>query len=103
MLLKRDFAGLANRFGYALAWDRTIVEAIETDFWRAAAAPNWIASGARQSIEVKYFSPNATGLFALIECIVPVAENAAVLLELIVTGGGDEKHITVEDISGTAG
>jgi len=50
----------------------------------------------------KYFAPNDTGLFAAVECTVPVADGAAVLLELIVAGKGEEKHITVEDISGVA-
>jgi hypothetical protein len=31
-----------------------------------------------------------------------VADGAAVLFELIVTGKGEEKHITVEHISGVA-
>jgi hypothetical protein len=37
-----------------------------------------------------------------VECSVPVADGAVVLLELIVGGRGEEKHITVEDISGAA-
>ena len=104
LLMRQDYAGLASRFGYALAYDRPLVAAIEADFMSAAASPIPVASGAYlpPAITVKYFSPNTTGLFAVVECPVPVAENAAVLLELIVTGRGEEKHITVEDISGVA-
>ena len=54
------------------------------------------------SVKVKYFAPNSSGLFAVVECVVPVAEKSAILLELVVTGSTDEKHITVEDISSVA-
>ncbi len=102
LLLRRDFTGLANRFGYTLAYDRTPAAAIEADFLSAAVSPLSATSMARQPISVKYFAPNDTGLFAVVECLVPVAEGEAVLLELIVAGKGSEKHITVEDISGVA-
>jgi len=100
LLIRHDYSGLANRFGYALAYDRAPSAAIEADFLSAAASPHKVASGAHQPIAVKYFAPNDTGLFAVVECTVPVADGAAVLLELIVAGKGEEKHITVEDISG---
>lgn len=102
MLMRHDYLGLANRFGYALAYGREPAAAIKTDFLGAAASPISIVSEAPPSIVVKYFEPNSTGLFAVVECTVPVADGAAVLLELIVTGTGEEKHITVEDISGVA-
>ena len=102
LLMRHDYAGLANRFGYALAYDRAPSAAIEVDFLRAAASPHKVASGAHLPIVIKYFAPNDTGLFAVVECTVPIADGAAVLLELIVAGKGAEKHITVEDISGVA-
>jgi hypothetical protein len=104
LLVRHDYAGLASRFGYALAYDRPPAVAIEADFLSAVASPITVASGAYlpPAITVKYFSLNTKGLFAVVECLVPVAHNAAVLLELIVAGKGEEKHITVEDISGVA-
>ena len=100
MLNRRDYSGLANRFGYALAYDREPAAAIESDFLKAAASPHKTNDDEPQSIVVKYFKPNSTGLFAVVECTVPVAKGAAVLLELIVGGKDEEKHIAVEDISG---
>jgi hypothetical protein len=102
LLMRHDYSGLANRFGYALAYDRLLSAALEADFLNAVASPITVASGAYLpgAVTVKYFAPNDTDLFALVECPVPVADGAAVLLELIVTGRGEEKHITVEDISG---
>jgi hypothetical protein len=102
MLMQRDYSGLANRFGYTFAYGREPAAAIEADFLKASASPYNAALGERPSTVVKYFKPNSTGLFAVVECTVPVAEGASVLLELIVSGKGEEKHITLEDISGVA-
>ncbi len=99
MLMRRDYSGLANRFGYALAHGRESAAAIETDFLRVVASGNNVVSDVHPSIAVKYFTPNSTGLFAIVECIIPVSDAAAVFLELVVAGKGEEKHITVEDIS----
>jgi hypothetical protein len=102
LLLRRDYSSLASRFGYALAYDRMPAVALEADFLNAAASPIAAESGAclSDAVTVKYFSPNDAGLFALVECPVPVADGNVVLLELVVTGSGEEKNITVEDISG---
>lgn len=102
MLMRRDYSGLANRFGYALAYDRAPTAAIEADFLSAVASPLNAQTGARPSTVVKYFAPNDTGLFAVVECTVPAAPGTIVLLELIVAGKGEEKNIFVEDISGDA-
>lgn len=100
-LARLDYSGLAKRFGYALAYGREPAEAIEADYLKAVSSPHKCEFHNQPSVTVKYFKPNSTGLFALVECMVPVGEGAAVLLELIVTGQ-DEKHITLEDISGVA-
>lgn len=98
--MQHDYIGLANQFGYALANSREPVAALEADYLRAVASPYITGSEQEPSIMVKYFSPNSTGLFAVVECDVPVHEGAVVLLELIVAGKGDVKGITVEGISG---
>ena len=99
MLMQRDYASLASRFGYALAYGRELAAAIEEDYERAAATPVGTTPDTLSSVKVKYFTPNSRGLFAVVECVVPVAEKSDVLLELVVTGNTEEKHITVEDIS----
>lgn len=102
MLMRRDYSGLVRRFGYALAFDRAPAAAIEADFLSAVASPHSVRGDIPPPTVVKYFEPNDTGLFAVVECIVPVAPGEAVFLALIVTERGDEKHITLEDISGVA-
>ncbi len=102
LLMRHDYSGLANQFGYALAYDRLPSAALEADFLSAVASPIPVASDEKpaREVTVKYFLPNDTGLFALVECAVPVSDGASILLELIVIERGKEKYITVEDISG---
>jgi hypothetical protein len=100
MLMRGDFAALAKRFGYALAYEREPAVALAEDYAKAAALPIHSAHGESVSVAVKYFKPDDTALFALVECTVPLSDNRAVLLELIVRNSGRERHIMVEDISG---
>lgn len=102
MLMRHDYAGLATRFGYALAYGRDPAAAMEADFLEAAASLDTVLPSDHQAIVVKYFKPNSSGLFAVVECIVHMPERTTVLLELIVTGAGKEKYITVEDFTGVA-
>lgn len=95
----RDFSRLAERFGYALAYGRDIALAIENDFEQCLNETAGVSSQVSPSVQVKYFKPNSTHLFALIECISPVKPGVSVLIELIVSGVGEEKHITLEQIS----
>ena len=97
MLLLREYSHLASQFGYALCHGRPPVEAIESDYERAMASP--FETGNQQPVTVKYFKPNSIGLYAAIECLVPVTSSTEVLLSLVVTGS-DDKHLTIEDISG---
>ncbi len=97
MLSLRAFSHLASQFVYALCHGRLPAEAIESDYKRAMASP--YETGNQQLVSVKYFKPNSTGLYAAIECLVPVTSSTGVLLSLVVTGS-DVKHLTIEDISG---
>ncbi len=98
----RDFRSLADRFGYALAGDKSPRVAIEADFqsclaeFHAALEPR---TRTAPSMVVKYFEPNSSNLFALVECVLTTSEGCPILAELIVTSTGEEKHITLEDIS----
>lgn len=38
LLVGHDYAGLASRFGYALAYDRPLAAALEADFMSAVAS-----------------------------------------------------------------
>lgn len=99
LLENRDFSRLAERFGYALAYGRDIALAIENDFEQCLNETEGVSSQVSPSVQVKYFKPNSTHLFALVECISPVKPGSSALIELIVSGVGEEKHITLEQIS----
>lgn len=102
LLEMRDLPSLADRFGYALAGGSSPLLAIETDFqsclaeFRAAGEPR---PRVAPSIAVKYFEPNSANLFALVECVLTTSEGCPILAELIVTSAGDERHVTLEQIS----
>ncbi|WP_020649789.1 hypothetical protein [Solimonas variicoloris] len=100
MLARRDYAALASRFGYALCFGRDPAAALQADHLAAAASSHQTEK--REPIAVKYFPPNSAGLFAVVECLVPAADGAAVLMELVVSGQ-EEKQIIIEDISGAVG
>ncbi len=102
LLEKRDFQSLAERFDYALTFDRKPVVAIEEDFQRCltefrASCPRRAA--APSSMVVKYFQPNDANLFAVVEGTFTTAEGCPVFVELIVTSSGDDRHICLEEIS----
>lgn len=101
---KRDFQSLAERFGYALAFGRDLSAALEEDL---ATSLSEFSEGAYElkyepRIAVRRFSDNASNLYAVIECLEPVSDGRAVLLELVVTSTGEEKHVTLEQISAAA-
>ena len=102
LLEKRDFELLANRFGYALAFGRSPVVAIESDFqsclseFRASSEPR---SAVPPSMGVKYFKPNGANLFAVVECVFNTLEGCSILAELIVSSSGEDKHVTLEEVS----
>jgi hypothetical protein len=105
LLRARDFPGLVNRFGYALAFGRDLSAAVEADFAASLLEFPDVAHGKTfddSRITVKYFNPNASNLFALIECLVPVENGSVVLLELVVTSSEGEKHVCLEQISAAA-
>lgn len=99
LVVNKSYSSLAERFGYALAYDRDIALAIQQDFEQCLSEAESPSTPKSTSIQVKYFKPNDAGLYALVECVTAVNERANVLIELIVAGGGDEKYITLEQIS----
>jgi hypothetical protein len=102
LLETRNWRSLADRFGYALAGDSSPLLAIEADFqsciaeFRAALEPR---PRVATSMAVKYFQPNSANLFALVECVLTTSEGCSILAELIVTSAGEDKHVTLEQIS----
>lgn len=92
---------LVARYGYALAFGRDKVAAIRDDLKLSLdeVGSVGLAEAAEASHEVKYFGPNESGLVALVESHVPTNNGKSPLVELVVTGGEDGTHITLEQLS----
>jgi hypothetical protein len=104
LLLARDFPALSKQFGYAVTLGREVTAAIQEDL--SAILADLGATGLdtynKHSTTVSYFESNNAGLLAVVECIVPTNNGAAVLLELVVSSDGEAKHITLEQLSAAA-
>ena len=103
LIERRDFQSLADRFGYALAGEKKgPVIAIQEDFQGCIA--KFRASSEQRppvlpSMVVKYFNPNSANLVAVVECVFGAPEGCPILAELIVSSSGEDKYITLEEIS----
>ncbi len=102
LLERQDFQSLADRFGYVFAGGKPPAIAIEMD-WQSYMAEFHASPGqykpVPRSTAVKYFKPNDSGFFALIECFFVAPEGCPTLAELIVFSRGEDKHLTLEGIS----
>lgn len=96
-----NIVALAERFGYALAFEQDAAFAIQRDLASSltSVGANGLAPADAQAPRVGYFKPNDTGLFALIEGLAPTSNGKTVLVELVVTGNDAKKHLTLEQIS----
>jgi hypothetical protein len=102
LLKQGDFRVLADRFGYALAFDRDPASAIEEELNACVAefqAKRMDTAPFQPSIAVKYFKPNETNLFAVVECVFVGPQSCPVLAELFVIANGKEKYVGLEQVS----
>ena len=101
LLQKEDFKKVADRFGYALAFDQSPPIAIENDFRTCLCKFGTGAErpSAQPSVIIKYFPPGDRPFVALVECTFTACEGCRILAELIVTSSGDDHFATLEQIS----
>ena len=102
LLERRDFQSLAAQFDYSLKFDRSAVAAIEEAFQSCLAEFHALSAqhtAVQPSMVVKYFKPNSSNVFAVVECVFTAAEGCPILVELVVTSSGEEKHVTLEEVS----
>ena len=104
LLSSGDFAALAERFGYALAYDLDPAVAIERDLARALneLQATALEASTNRAPRVRYFKPNDVVLVALVEVWVQTDICKNVLIELIVTGKESNRHVILEQISAAA-
>ncbi len=102
MLCRGDISALADRYGYALSYGRETVAAIQADvrYCLSQVGASALAAPPVDPVRsVRYFKPDASGVLAVVECRAPTDSGASLLVELVVTGKGAERHITLEQIS----
>jgi hypothetical protein len=101
LLRAGNIHALVEQFGYARALGRDCADAVRADLATALAelGATKLVSADSQEPRVSYYKANDTGLFALVECLVPAENGKSVLLELVVTTDGTSTHITLEDLS----
>ena len=101
LVVARDFHGLAERFGYAFAYNREAAAAIQADLEHCLAGRG-ASLASMDSVTVRRFKPNDTGLVWLIECVLLFDKSVRVLVELIVAKNGEAHNLYLEDINAVA-
>ena len=104
LFIARDFQGLADTFGYALAYNRDIAQAIKADFEDCLSSHSSNSDSGTTTIEsvtVKNFKPNDTGLLSVVECVLLMDKRTRILIELIAAGNGQDKNLYLEDVNAT--
>ena len=100
LLQNGNFAVLAERFGYALAYGREPALAIEADLSNRLLEMGF-ADRQAGYIDIKYFNVEATkstGLAAAIDCLTFLAGDSKVQFSLVVTAKGVDRYITLESV-----
>ena len=101
LLCSGQLRSLHEQFGYALAFDRDPIVALEGD---VAAVLSEVGASSfgdpnETAYKVSHFKPGETGLISLVECLVPTNNRRQVLLELVLTKKGSEPFLTLEQLS----
>lgn len=103
LLCEEDFQALGVHWGYAIALGRApaaaIAEDLATCLRERGAMRLDIAS--MPPPRVRYFDANDAGLFALVEQCIGTDGSGPVLLELIVSDDGTDRHVIIEQVSAT--
>ena len=102
LLCSGNIQTLVTRFGYALSLGRECTFAVRHDLSQCLAklqANNLVFSSQPTPTVVKRFEANDIGLLALVECLALTDNGAKILVELIVSSKGSERHVTLEQLS----
>ncbi|MFK2878150.1 hypothetical protein [Rhodanobacter hydrolyticus] len=104
MIKNRNYLGVCDRFGYAMAYGRPLADAIAFDIEHdlTIEGRSAIVDPSREArILVKYFKqPNDCMLFGLVECFLPLdQDDGELLVELIVTTKENKFYVGLEGVS----
>ena len=101
LLCSGEVHALSQQFGYVLVYDRDPAAAIREELSLSLTEIGASSLGRPPTSppSVSYFEPNDTGLFALVEQLIPTNSSGHVLLELVVSGQGPDKYVVLEQVS----
>jgi hypothetical protein len=102
LLCRGDLDTLAGTYGYALSYGREPATAIREDLAGCLSkigATSLAVDATRSAPSVVFYEASNSNPVAVIECLARGDNGADVLIELVVTSRGPEKHITLEDLS----
>src|SRR4249919_3412882 len=102
LLCAGDVAAVADRYGYAIALGREPSDAIRDDLASCLTevrAASLLPAPAVTTVSVKYFAPNDSGLFALVQAVAPAENGTGILVELVVTTKDARMHVSLEQLS----
>ncbi|MEJ2631429.1 MAG: hypothetical protein P8015_09450 [Acidihalobacter sp.] len=104
MLKDRNYSGISDCFGYAMAYGRPLADAVAFDIEHSLTSEGRSAvinQSSQARILVKFFKqPNSSNLFGLVECFLPLHQDSGELLaELIVTTKEGKFYVGLEGVS----
>jgi hypothetical protein len=102
LLHRGDVDALAQRFGYAVAFDRGAAAAIREDlaYCLLQVGANGLGPLPSDPVSrVEYFKPDNSGLLAVVHCQLLADNDRPLMVDLVVSGRDGEAFLTVEDIS----
>jgi hypothetical protein len=105
LLVAGEYQALAAKFGYALAYDREPASAIEADLKVGLSnvdAARLTGPASLSASAVVHFKKNDTGLHSAVDFDVAADNGAKILVSLVVTGQGEERYLSLEDVCGVA-
>jgi hypothetical protein len=102
LLTSGDFSGLAERYGYTLAFGRQPSVAIAEDFSACLLelqAMSLSYSTVLHPPKVTFLEENEAGIFATVEITAHTTNGRELLVEFVATYKGEDKYITLEQLS----
>ena len=104
MIKDGNHHGILDCFGYAVAFGRSLPDAVVSDIERCLTGEGRSAvinQSYDARISVSYFKqPNSSNLFGLVKCFLPLdQDNGELLAELIVTTKENKFYVGLEGVS----
>ena len=103
LINEQNHRELADRFGYALAFGKDPAEAIRDELGlclQEAGVGARLPDSNHPSISIKHFDSNNAALLAVVECFLPLRGGSGEMqVELVVSTDGQDRYLTLEQIS----